>query len=563
MASATGALPREMAAGKGRLEGQGLGEWLLPSFSDCLFLAVLVWLYSAGSGGWIALLADGDSGWHIRTGEYILSTGGVPHQDLFSFSKAGAPWFAWEWLTDVCYALLHQWAGLKGLVVVSAVGIGLFAWLQFRQMAWRGSNTFILLGVTLLSVGCSSIHFLARPHLVTLVGVAAGTWLIEADRRRASKRIWLLVPVTVVWVNMHGGFLALLALLGLLTVGTAVENIGLGNFRPALRYAGLTAACGAASLVNPYGWHLHAHIVAYLRNDWIKDAIQEFQSPVFRGESMMQFEILLFLGLAAVVGLLRRRQVTPALWVLFWAHSALTSARHIPVYAAVAAPVVAGELSRLWGAWTKEAGKGTILRILSELSEDCMPGMRRSSLWIFAAVVGMVVIGEPLHWPKDFPEVKFPTGMVAKYGERIAGARVLTSDQWADYLIYRNYPRQRVFCDGRSDFFGKEIGQEYTRMVNGQWQWEELLERYRFDLVLAQTDWPLASLLKKDARWRVVEDDGKAVLFERRGRGQGEMDGSKGPVPSYQKTGRPEKNGHAYLMKAPDSAEGITGDQQS
>ena len=75
---------------------------LIPSLSDLFFLAILVWLFmSSGAAGWQGLLADGDVGWHIRTGEYILDHHAVPHQDLYSFSKPGAPWFAWEWGSDV------------------------------------------------------------------------------------------------------------------------------------------------------------------------------------------------------------------------------------------------------------------------------------------------------------------------------------------------------------------------------------------------------------------------------------------------------------------------------
>src|SRR2546429_9143814 len=87
---------------------------LVPSLSDCLFVAILLWVFAAGSG-WSVLLADGDTGWHIRTGEYILDTRTVPVRDLFSFSKAGQPWFAWGWLSDVIFALLHRAWGLKGV----------------------------------------------------------------------------------------------------------------------------------------------------------------------------------------------------------------------------------------------------------------------------------------------------------------------------------------------------------------------------------------------------------------------------------------------------------------
>ena len=70
------------------------------------------WLFVAGAG-WSVLLADGDTGWHIRAGEFILDTGAVPRTDLFSYSKAGAPWYAWEWLADVVFALAWRAARSK------------------------------------------------------------------------------------------------------------------------------------------------------------------------------------------------------------------------------------------------------------------------------------------------------------------------------------------------------------------------------------------------------------------------------------------------------------------
>ena len=112
---------------------------LIPSLSDCLFLAILVWVFAAGSG-WSVLLADGDTGWHIRTGEYILDTRAVPVRDLFSFSKAGQPWFAWEWLSDVIFALLHRAWGLKGVVAFTGLVLSFSSALLYRYMMWRGAG---------------------------------------------------------------------------------------------------------------------------------------------------------------------------------------------------------------------------------------------------------------------------------------------------------------------------------------------------------------------------------------------------------------------------------------
>ena len=98
------------------------GRLVVPSLLDLLFVALIGWLFmSSGPHGWQSLLADADVGWHIRTGEYILDHHQVPHHDLYSFSKPGAPWYAWEWLTDVIDGLLYRWAGLKGVVLAAGV----------------------------------------------------------------------------------------------------------------------------------------------------------------------------------------------------------------------------------------------------------------------------------------------------------------------------------------------------------------------------------------------------------------------------------------------------------
>lgn len=492
-------------------------RWLVPSLSDLFFVAILVWLFvGTTGGGWAGLLADADVGWHIRTGEYILDHQTVPYQDLYSFSKPGAPWYAWEWLADVVDGLLFRWAGLKGVVLAAGVLLALFATTLVRRMAWRGVHLLIAMLVSLLCIGSASIHFLARPHVFTLLLMSVSVWMIEADRARSSRRIWLLVPLTVVWTNLHGGFLAVIAVLGLTAVGTAVEAwLGGGRtLRDALRYLQLTVACGLASLINPYGWNLHLHVQEYLRSDWIRNAVQEFQSPTFRDESMLQFEALMLTGLLVAATMFRRRQVVEGLWIVFWAHMALTSVRHVPIYVTVAGPVIAWEVGLWWARWTSGAKKSSVVGILNQMAADATSGFRRTSLLPWVVVAALVLMGEPMRWPKDFPPQVFPTKIVHDNLPLIAGARVLTTDQWGDYLIFTN-PQQKVFIDGRSDFYGPEIGKEYLRLTAGHWQWRELMAKYDFNVVLMSTSDGIVQLLKQEPNWRIVADDGKQILLVR------------------------------------------------
>ena len=501
----------------GRALATPIGKLAFPSLTDLFFAALIVWLFVAGGDGWKGLLLDGDCGWHIRTGEYILDTGTVPKVDLYSFTKGGQPWFAWEWLSDVWFAIVYRWAGLKGVVLSAGVIIAAFATILLRRIFAQGATLFVALLVALLTVGSSSIHFLARPHVFTLLFLAISLWIIEEDRKATSRRIWLLVPLTILWTNMHGGFLALIAVLGALTVGSAIETwLGAGpGWRGVGRYAALTVACMAGSVVNPYGIQLHVHIGAYLQSDWIRNVVQEFQSPSFRSENLLQFEALLFIGLLIAAFNLKRKRVVEALWIAGFAHMALGSVRHVPVYVTVVAPVIAAELSDWWRRWSLSMSPKSVVGIIEQMGRDLAPGFKRSTVWPCLVVVGFALIGEGMNWPKDFPDLTFPTKMIRDHAPLLtAEHRVFSYDQWGDYLIF-NDPKRRVFIDGRSDFFGSELGDEYLHAMQARWDWREVLDKHRIDVVLAPVAWPLTSVLKLDPAWRLVADDRQAVLFVR------------------------------------------------
>ncbi len=504
------------AAGIGSLERGKWARWLWPSLFDLIFASLPLWFFGLADGGTGLLLSDGDTGWHIRTGEWILQHRSFVRGDIFSFTKPGEPWFAWEWLSDIVLAVLHNLNGMPCILMLGIVLAALFFGITFRHMVWRGANVFVALPLALMGFGSATVHLLARPHLFTMLFVVVSGWLIQADLRRPSKWVWLLVPLTAVWTNLHGGWLALIAILGLTSVGCAIEiRFGASTWAAARRYAALAAACLAASLLNPYGWHLHAHMGQYLTADWIKDMVGEFRSPTFRSENMLQYEALLLLSCAASGSAMLRGRFVGPLLTAFWAHSSLVSARHIPLFVAVALPFLADELQAVWNSWTDGARKSSTAGILQGLAMEAQTGIARISVW---AVIPFVLIAMqviPIPWRTDFPSERFPVKMVARNEALLVNSRVYTEDQWADYLIYRFAPRMKVFFDGRSDFYGETITREYRRLMGAEHDWRALLDKYAFDVALVKPTWALATVLKESGEWQVVEDDGKSILMRR------------------------------------------------
>src|SRR2546423_875885 len=134
-----------------------LAAWL-PSLADVAFVMPIIFLFGRLDGA-RTLLIDGDTGWHIRSGDWILRHGRIPRQDLFSFTRSGESWFAWEWLSEVGMAWLHRW-GMAAVVLSAAMVLCLTFSLLYRIVRARSGNALVAIGLTGVAVAGSSIHWL-------------------------------------------------------------------------------------------------------------------------------------------------------------------------------------------------------------------------------------------------------------------------------------------------------------------------------------------------------------------------------------------------------------------
>ena len=233
----------------------------------------------------------------------------------------GKPWFAWEWLYDVIVGALDTFCGLNGPVWFTAIVIAAVFALLFRLLIQRGADLMIALWFWLLAVSASTIHFLARPHVLSWLFAVISFWILDSIERESDPsrngqsrfRLWLLPLLMLLWVNVHGGFVLEFVLLGVFWLGAlwtwwrtneslleeSLRKIAAGKRIRDLTVVGTATA--AASLLNPYGWKLHEHIYHYLTNRFLMDHIEEFQSPNFHGLAQRCFLLLLLLSIAVLI----------------------------------------------------------------------------------------------------------------------------------------------------------------------------------------------------------------------------------------------------------------------
>jgi hypothetical protein len=238
---------------------------------------------------------------------------------------------------------------------------------------------------------------------------------------------------------------------------------------------------------------------------------------------MLDFEILLFAALALGAVLIRRKHWFSFLQILFWGHAALGAVRHVPLFAIVGAPVVASECTRLCAAARERWPRGSVAATLHQIVQDFSRLRNGTSLWAPACFAVLVLLTPAERWPNDFPMAKFPVAAVNCNQQVLSPAsgpapRIFTTDQWGDYLLYRFYPKQRVFVDGRCDFYGPSIGRQYLSMLTGKPACQKLFAAAGFDLALLPADSALAEILKHRPGWDVRYDDGRVILLDGRPR---------------------------------------------
>ena len=515
-------------------------EWrrfVLPSIRDLLFLP-LFWALLAGPLA-SRPLADADVGWHIRTGERILTTHSIPRTDPFSSTMQGQPWVAWEWLYDLLLGILHRACGLNGVVWLAALVIATAFAILLGQMLRRGTGLPLAILLWLVVLGASSIHLFARPHIVSWLFTLL--WFVALEQwEQGNAPRWLrwFFPVSMaLWVNLHAGWLLGLALLAIYVIAAWVDSLRSADALARVRFAHRARAMGwmfawsaLASLVNPYGARLHVHIYRYLSDRYLMDRIDEFRSPDFHGWAQRCFALILMLALIALVWRHRNIRLSQLLVALAAVYAGLYASRNLPVSSMllvlVTGPILWEVLTSLGehpGGWRPMRRFSTWIRAFGERTA-AQESQLWGHLWPIVAVIAALTIclqGGRLSACQvvqaQFDAQHLPVAAAEYLAAQPGVEPLFSSDAWGGYLIYRLYPQRRVVIDDRHDLYGSGRFREYLILMQGEPAWKEVLEKWRIQTLVLPTGSTLANLLREQRRdYRPVYEDKVAVVIKRR-----------------------------------------------
>lgn len=447
-------------------------------------------------GAWFDPGRNGDIAWQQWLGQQIIHTGHLPLVlGPEAFAAQGAPWVPQEWALSLLVSLTLGTPQFPLMVLVTT----LFGAATLVFTAWSakrlGSST-VATALCTLFVGFSMVESYGIRAQVFAWALLAGVMFVL--RTCEGRARWWLVPLTLVWANLHASALLAPVVIALWTVGMALEQRA-WNAR-VKGYALLAGVCAAAVFLTPLTYRLPIYAISLVHSP-IRFGIQEWQPADLSAISFALGPLPLIL-IAALLGVSRARRWPEFLVFAAVTWMALSALRNSPICAIVLAPAVAQRLT---------AYLPHELRINAIFSERAVMALLYCGT-LTAAFLSAFALA---HTPK-FVDGTLPEGAIAQLAAVPGKHQLLCQDfAWcSSALAYQNL---REFMDGRCDPFPLPVWNDFETVSKAERGWQAVLDRRNVDAVLAKTSTNLGRALPHLHEWRQIYADKTYRLYVRRG----------------------------------------------
>lgn len=448
---------------------------------------------------------DPDYWWHVRTGQYIAETGTVPRVDIFSYTAAGRPWVTHEWGSELLFYAVSHLIGYAGLVALFGTIEALTALAVYLMCRRHGLGEPAAAILMLLGFSMSLTNATVRPQVLTAFLLAVCALLLTRFRQGATRALWPLPFIFVIWVNLHGGYVIGLALLGLTIVGELIAIVLSRPAAPITPLVAITATSALATLINPHGFQAWIYPLTFLGSaNPAMGLITEWQSPNFHDPLFLPFATSLLLTIC--LGLSSRTlEPMEIIWAIGFSFLGLEGVRNIPLYAVVVVPILG---ARLYAALP-------ILRY-------SLAAWRRPLLLVAASIAITFVAISPLLSPVRRARLQlgaepntlgFPVGAVEYLRTHDLPGNLFNEYDWGGFIVNRLYPKRPVFIDSRPGMYGVAITREYLTVAKAAPGWRDVLDRNHVMLALVRRGSPIALALTNEPGWRVLYRGSMGVLF--------------------------------------------------
>ncbi|WP_290541662.1 hypothetical protein [Aestuariivirga sp.] len=449
-------------------------------------------------------LREGDLFWHIKTGLWMLQHWTVPSTDMFSYTFAGQPWMAKEWLSQVFFAAVFQLGGWNAVVAAAVVTVGVAAGLLYWSLS-ASLKPSLAGSIVIAALLATSITFTIRPHLLTLPLLVIWTQLLFKWSFTGKAPSFLLLPVIVVWANLHAAFtmgfvIAFFAFLDFL------ENGGWAKKRALWTWLAFLALCPAVALLHPYSYRaMMATLWVFRPSD---GTLMVLEWMPFNAQEDTILAALIFGPIFVALASGFRLGWARALFVTSLCYLYMAHVRYafffFPVVALVAAPAIARQFPRLSAEYWRNEQRDGLERRMHDSFRLAMPALCAAiavslglQLWVLKSA------------PPESSSVKTAIAYAKSFG---LSGHVFNHYNLGGSLIFHDIP---TFIDGRSDqLFVGEISKAFEASEKDEKSLVDILQKYDMRWTIFPPGDPRTKMLDKLPGWKRVFADKNAVIHQ-------------------------------------------------
>ena len=485
---------------------------LLAPLSLALFL-VFAGLFATHTLGSI----NQDIGRHLKTGEIIWQTKSVPTTNLFSYTEPNTRFINTHWLSEVVLYLLNLLIGLKGLIIFKSLVLVLTFWLLYESVKRKASATaFIAAAIPCLFVMADRTDL--RPEIFSYLFLAYFLFAIfKAKHLQDYRWMWALPFIQLVWTNMHIYFAFGLMLAGLFMIDRWLAKDPQWKFA-----AAITAACGLVMLINPNG---------------LAGALAPFTILVRYGYGIVENQSVFFIH---TYGILTTQINIFLLVVLLLAASFIPALQErglkgyfFETATALIFLILGFQMIRNFGPFVIATTPILALNIQSylnrrNLSPRAFKRLSGASIGACLVLVFMVLNSTAYSWAGSGDQFGLDIPASAQGGVDFVLAHHLSGPVFnnfdvGSYLIWKLYPDQKVFVDGRPEAYTPEFFMNiYEPMQEDPATWNHYAnDVYHVEYIFFDyhdiTPWAqtFLSFISQDPNWPLVYQDNSTVIFVR------------------------------------------------
>jgi hypothetical protein len=466
-----------------------------------------------------------DFWWHLKMGELILGGGSIPRTDLFSFTAAGETFVVQNWLSEIILFLTYKLGDFPLLIFFNTLLL-VFSLIPIYYLCRKSSSRFWppLFAAALASV---CMYGNLRPQNFSFLFFALFYLLLDDYRFKRRDRLWLLPVLMVLWVNIHGGFVLGLILIGIYQAPAFVSKL-LFNFHEKMfdrKLLIVQILSILATFANPEGFRIYEYIYTVLRDPSSQQFVVEWLPPAINNAQGIFLFFLPFFTATLVLILVRCRIDPVDLYIyLVFSFFGFSASRNSIYFLFAIAPIVARYMP---AGKTDQAQPDREPDKPALLPANAKPSKQAGILnlvFVCAALIAVVIHSPWIKsgiYDKSLLEANTPIGAMDFIDKNSLEGNIFHPQIFGDYLIWRLWPKQHSFIDGRVHLFGESFIRYYQRILRDS-NWEELLKKFDIRYLLLCKEGKggspehMINTARSSPSWTVLHEDEVSVLFERR-----------------------------------------------